>query len=114
MPMDAEVGYECLTIVRACDHSLEDGSYKYIDLSGESVIDKERLNDCGVYIVVGEYIKMVSTEEGSAGTIKDKHVCGVYSTRKKAEKLGKWLVEQKEWNGVTYTGYKIENFFVLK
>ena len=114
---DAEVGYECQSIARA--HA--DISGEYIDLSGERRIEKEKIGDTGVFIVLSKYHqkagvwavddegKMARTTEESDGT----EINAVYSTREQAEKMGKWLIKCGEIDGRIYTEYTIENFLIL-
>jgi len=110
MNPEAEVGYECQTIVRA--HA--DITGDYIDLSGEDHIEPENIGNTGVFIVVSEYIKMVgNSEDGSVGTINGTEITAVYKTRKAAEKMGEWLIKMGEYDGMKYINYKIENFLIL-
>lgn len=132
MNPEAEVGYECQTIARA----YPDISGEYIDLSGERRVDKEKIGSTGVFILVTEYVERKKDPMSfkfcyGHGT----EINAVFSNKKDAEKMGKWLIKSSEelrkedkwdlqandeqidkgeYSARRYLSYKIENFLILK
>lgn len=102
---EAEVGYEHQVIAYVSG----DKTDEYIDLGwcGRKVAE-EKAKTTGIYIVNAHYVKT----EGGTKTEGDE-INAVYYDYDRAKKLGDWLTSQDEWNGIKYTSYKIENFFVL-
>lgn len=124
---EAEVGYEYQTIARA--H--EDTSGEYIDLSGERHVDKDKIDSTGVFVLVSEYEEVKKEDtDGCENCKRGTEINAVFSNKKEAEKMGKWLLKSSEemrrenrwsWevddeNNVyarRYLSYKIENFLIL-
>ncbi|MBP3629935.1 MAG: hypothetical protein J6J23_00390 [Clostridia bacterium] len=80
---EAEVGYELKQIA----YVAPDDNGEYVDLgwSGQRY-GKGKVESAGIFLLVSKY-KTTDSEE-----LKEE-VNAVFSTRKKAEKMGKWLVE---------------------
>ena len=69
---------------------------------------------------LGVFVLIMGTQYIEANEYMDT-VCGVFSTRERAEKMGKFLVSATEVepftddkeNKIVYLNYEIENFIVL-
>lgn len=113
----AEVGYELKQI--AYVHG--DENDEYIDLGWSGVrYGKGKVQSTGVFVLISKYTDFYS-ENGRAST-SGEEVNGVFSTRKKAEKMGNWLLKTSKESPDDfgedetlriYNSYEIRNFLIL-
>ena len=113
----AEVGYELKQI--AYVHG--DENDEYIDLGWSGVrYGKGKVQSTGVFVLISKYTDFHS-ENGRVSTIGEE-VNGVFSTRKKAEKMGNWLLKTSKESPDDfgedetlriYNSYEIRNFLIL-
>ena len=113
----AEVGYELKQI--AYVHGDENDAY--IDLGWSGVrYGKGKVQSTGVFVLISKYTDFYS-ENGRVST-SGEEVNGVFSTRKKAEKMGNWLLKTSKESPDdfgedetlrTYNSYEIRNFLIL-
>ena len=113
----AEVGYELKQI--AYVHG--DENDEYIDLGWSGVrYGKGKVQSTGVFVLISKYTDFHS-ENGRVST-SGEEVNGVFSTRKKAEKMGNWLLKtSKEFPDEfgedetlrIYNSYEVRNFLIL-
>ena len=114
---EAEVGYEMKQI--ACVYG--DENDEYIDLGWSGVrYGKGKVQSTGVFVLISNYTDFCSEN----GTIKasGEEVNGVFSTRKKAEKMGNWLLKASKESPEEfsddetiriYNSYEVRNFLIL-
>ena len=114
---EAEVGYEMKQI--AYVHG--DENDEYIDLGWSGVrYGKGKVQSTGVFVLISNYTDFCSEN----GTIKasGEEVNGVFSTRKKAEKMGDWLLKASKESPEEfsddetlriYNSYEVRNFLIL-
>lgn len=113
----AEVGYELKQI--AYVHG--DENDEYIDLGWSGVrYGKGKIQSTGVFVLISKYTDFHS-ENGRVST-SGEEVNGVFSTRKKAEKMGNWLLKTSKESPDDfgedetlriYNSYEIRNFLIL-
>jgi hypothetical protein len=113
----AEVGYELKQI--AYVHG--DENDEYIDLGWSGVrYGKGKVQNTGVFVLISKYTDFYS-ENGKVST-SGEEVNGVFSTRKKAEKMGNWLLKTSKESPDDfgedetlriYNSYEIRNFLIL-
>lgn len=113
----AEVGYELKQI--AYVHG--DENDEYIDLGWSGVrYGKGKVQSTGVFVLISKYTDFHS-ENGSVST-SGEEVNGVFSTRKKAEKMGNWLLKTSKESPDDfgedetlriYNSYEVRNFLIL-
>lgn len=113
----AEVGYELKQI--AYVHG--DENDEYIDLGWSGVrYGKGKVQSTGVFVLISKYTD-VYLENGMVG-VSGEEINGVFSTRKKAEKMGDWLLKaSKEFPDDfgedetirIYNSYEVRNFLIL-
>ena len=113
----AEVGYELKQIA----YVLGDENDEYIDLGWSGVrYGKGKVQSTGVFVLISKYTDFHS-ENGSVST-SGEEVNGVFSTRKKAEKMGNWLLKTSKESPDDfgedetlriYNSYEIRNFLIL-
>jgi hypothetical protein len=113
----AEVGYELKQI--AYVHG--DENDEYIDLGWSGVrYGKGKVQSTGVFVLISKYTDFHS-ENGRVST-SGEEVNGVFSTRKKAEKMGNWLLKTSKESPDDfgedetlriYNSYEIRNFLIL-
>ena len=113
----AEVGYELKQI--AYVHG--DENDEYIDLGWSGVrYGKGKVQSTGVFVLISNYADICPEN----GTIKasGEEVNGVFSTRKKAEKMGNWLLKASKESPEEfsddetiriYNSYEVRNFLIL-
>ena len=114
----AEVGYELKQI--AYVHDDENG--EYIDLGWSGVrYGKGKVQSTGVFVLISKYTDFC-TENGMVNGVSGEEINGVFSTRKKAKKMGDWLLKtSKEYPDEfgeddtlrIYNAYEIRNFLIL-
>ena len=114
---EAEVGYEMKQI--ACVHG--DENDEYIDLGWSGVrYGKGKVQSTGVFVLISNYTDFCTEN----GTIKasGEELNGVFSTRKKAKKMGDWLLKTSRESPDDlrddetlrlYNSYEIRNFLIL-
>jgi len=113
----AEVGYELKQI--AYVHG--DENDEYIDLGWSGVrYGKGKVQSTGVFVLISKYTDFHS-ENGRVST-SGEEVNGVFSTRKKAEKMGNWLLKTSKESPDEfgedetlriYNSYEVRNFLIL-
>ena len=113
----AEVGYELKQI--AYVHG--DENDEYIDLGWSGVrYGKGKVQSTGVFVLISKYTDFYS-ENGRVST-SGEEVNGVFSTRKKAEKMGDWLLKTSKESPDDfgedetlriYNSYEVRNFLIL-
>ena len=113
----AEVGYELKQI--AYVHG--DENDEYIDLGWSGVrYGKGKVQSTGVFVLISKYTDFHS-ENGRVST-SGEEVNGVFSTRKKAEKMGNWLLKTSKESPDDfgedetlriYNSYEIRSFLIL-
>lgn len=113
----AEVGYELKQI--AYVHG--DENDEYIDLGWSGVRYGEgKVQSTGVFVLISKYTDFY-LENGRVST-SGEEVNGVFSTRKKAEKMGNWLLKTSKETPDDfgedetlriYNSYEIRNFLIL-
>ena len=113
----AEVGYELKQIFSVPG----DENDEYIDLGWSGVrYGKGKVQSTGVFVLISNYADICSEN----GTIKARgeEVNGVFSTRKKAEKMGDWLLKVSKESPDDfrddetlriYNSYEVRNFLIL-
>ena len=114
----AEVGYELKQI--AYVHG--DENDEYIDLGWSGVrYGKGKVQSTGVFVLISNYTDFCS-ENGMVNGISGEEINGVFSTRKKAEKMGNWLLKTSKESPDEfgeddtlriYNAYEIRNFLIL-
>ena len=114
---EAEVGYEMKQI--ACVYG--DENDEYIDLGWSGVrYGKGKVQSTGVFVLISNYADICS-ENGMIKT-SGEEVNGVFSTRKKAEKMGNWLLKASKESPEEfsddetiriYNSYEVRNFLIL-
>lgn len=113
----AEVGYELKQI--AYVHG--DENDEYIDLGWSGVrYGKGKVQSTGVFVLISKYTDFY-LENGRVST-SGEEVNGVFSTRKKAEKMGNWLLKTSKESPDDfgedetlriYNSYEVRNFLIL-
>ena len=113
----AEVGYELKQI--AYVHG--DENDEYIDLGWSGVrYGKGKVQSTGVFVLISKYTDFHS-ENGSVST-SGEEVNGVFSTRKKAEKMGNWLLKTSKESPDDfgedetlriYNSYEVRNLLII-
>jgi hypothetical protein len=113
----AEVGYELKQI--AYVHG--DENDEYIDLGWSGVrYGKGKVQSTGVFVLISKYTDFHS-ENGMVG-VSGEEINGVFSTRKKAEKMGNWLLKTskespddfgEDETPRIYNSYEVRNFLIL-
>ena len=113
----AEVGYELIQI--AYVHG--DENDEYIDLGWSGVrYGKGKVQSTGVFVLISKYTDFYS-ENGMVG-VSGEEINGVFSTRKKAEKMGNWLLKTSKESPDDfgedetlriYNSYEVRNFLIL-
>lgn len=113
----AEVGYELKQI--AYVHG--DENDEYIDLGWSGVrYGKGKIQSTGVFVLISKYTDFCT----ESGMIKasGEEINGVFSTRKKAEKMGNWLLKTskespdefgEDESRRIYNSYEVRNFLIL-
>ena len=114
---EAEVGYEMKQL--ACVHG--DENDEYIDLGWSGVrYGKGKVQSTGVFVLISNYAD-ICLENGKIKA-SGEEVNGVFSTRKKAEKMGNWLLKTSKESPDDfrddetlriYNSYEIRNFLIL-
>ena len=114
----AEVGYELKQI--AYVHG--DENDEYIDLGWSGVrYGKGKVQSTGVFVLISKYTDFCA-ENGMVNGVSGEEVNGVFSTRKKAEKMGNGLVKASKESPEEfsddetiriYNSYKVRNFLIL-
>ena len=115
---EAEVGYELKQI--AYVHG--DENDEYIDLGWSGVrYGKGKVQSTGVFVLISKYTDFC-TENGMANGVSGEEINGVFSTRKKAKKMGDWLLKTSKESPDEfgeddtlriYNAYEIRNFLIL-
>ena len=115
---EAEVGYELKQI--AYVHG--DENDEYIDLGWSGVRSGNgKVQSTGVFVLISKYADFC-TENGMVNGVSGEEINGVFSTRKKAKKMGDWLLKtSKEYPDEfgeddtlrIYNAYEIRNFLIL-
>lgn len=113
----AEVGYEMQQIAYVHGDENDD----YIDLGWGGVrYGKGKVQSTGVFVLIGKYTDFYG--KNGAVAVSGEEFNGVFSTRKKAEKMGDWLLKTSKEepyyfgkDGVLriYNSYEIKNFLIL-
>ena len=113
----AEVGYELKQIAYVHGDENDD----YIDLGWSGVrYGKGKVQSTGVFVLISKYTDFYS-ENGRVST-SGEEVNGVFSTRKKAEKMGNWLLKTSKESPDDfgedetlriYNSYEVRNFLIL-
>lgn len=113
----AEVGYELKQI--AYVHGDENDEYIDLGWSGARY-GKGKVQSTGVFVLISKYTDFYS-ENGRVST-SGEEVNGVFSTRKKAEKMGNWLLKTSKESPDDfgedetlriYNSYEVRNFLIL-
>lgn len=114
---EAEVGYELKQI--AYVHG--DENDEYIDLGWSGVrYGKGKVQSTGVFVLISKYTDFCP-ENGMVG-VSGEEINGVFSTRKKAEKMGNWLLKTSKESPDDfgedetlriYNSYEVRNFLIL-
>ena len=114
----AEVGYELKQI--AYVHG--DENDEYIDLGWSGVrYGKGKVQSTGVFVLISKYTDFC-TENGMVNGVSGEEINGVFSTRKKAEKMGDWLLKTSKESPNDfgedetlriYNSYEVRNFLIL-
>ena len=115
---EAEVGYELKQI--AYVHG--DENDEYIDLGWSGVrYGKGKVQSTGVFVLISKYTDFC-TENGMVNGVSGEEINGVFSTRKKAKKMGDWLLKTSKESPDEfgeddtlriYNAYEIRNFLIL-
>ena len=113
----AEVGYELKQITYVHGDENDD----YIDLGWSGVrYGKGKVQSTGVFVLISKYTDFHS-ENGMVG-VSGEEINGVFSTRKKAEKMGNWLLKTSKESPDDfgedetlriYNSYEVRNFLIL-
>lgn len=114
---EAEVGYEMKQI--ACVHG--DENDEYIDLGWSGVqYGKGKTQSNGVFVLISKYTDFYIENGVVSGSGEE--INGVFSTRKKAKKMGDWLLKTSRESPDDlrddetlrlYNSYEIRNFLIL-
>ena len=114
---EAEVGYEMKQI--ACVHG--DENDEYIDLGWSGVqYGKGKTQSNGVFVLISKYTDFYIENGVVSGSGEE--INGVFSTRKKAKKMGDWLLKtSREYPDDLrddetlrlYNSYEIRNLLIL-
>ena len=114
----AEVGYELKQI--AYVHG--DENDEYIDLGWSGVrYGKGKVQSTGVFVLISKYTDFCQ-ENGMVNGVSGEEINGVFSTRKKAKKMGDWLLKTSKESPDEfgeddtlriYNAYEIRNFLIL-
>ena len=114
----AEVGYELKQI--AYVHG--DENNEYIDLGWSGVrYGKDKVQSTGVFVLISKYTDFCA-ENGMVNGVSGEEINGVFSTRKKAEKMGDWLLKTSKESPNDfgedetlriYNSYEVRNFLIL-
>lgn len=114
----AEVGYELKQI--AYVHG--DENDEYIDLGWSGVrYGKGKVQSTGVFVLISKYTDFCA-ENGMVNGVSGEEINGVFSTRKKAKKMGDWLLKTSKESPDEfgeddtlriYNAYEIRNFLIL-
>ena len=115
---EAEVGYEMKQI--AYVHG--DENDEYIDLGWSGVrYGKGKVQSTGVFVLISKYTDFCA-ENGMVNGVSGEEINGVFSTRKKAKKMGDWLLKTSKESPDEfgeddtlrrYSAYEIRNFLIL-
>ena len=114
----AEVGYELKQIAYVHgDENDED-----IDLGWSGVrYGKGKVQSTGVFVLISKYTDFCA-ENGMVNGVSGEEINGVFSTRKKAKKMGDWLLKTSKESPDEfgeddtlriYNAYEIRNFLIL-
>lgn len=113
----AEVGYEMKQIAYVHGDENDD----YIDLGWSGVrYGKGKVQSTGVFVLISKYTDFYD-KNGVVG-VSGEELNGVFSTRKKAEKMGDWLLKTSKESPDDfgedetlriYNSYEIRNFLIL-
>lgn len=113
----AEVGYELKQIAYVHGDENDD----YIDLGWSGMrYGKGKVESTGVFVLISKYTDFCP-ENGMVG-VSGEEINGVFSTRKKAEKMGNWLLKTSKESPDDfgedetlriYNSYKVRNFLIL-
>lgn len=114
---EAEVGYEMKQI--ACVHG--DENDEYIDLGWSGVqYGKGKTQSNGVFVLISKYTDFYIENGVVSGSGEE--INGVFSTRKKAKKMGDWLLKTSRESPDDlrddetlrlYNSYEIRNLLIL-
>ena len=114
---EAEAGYEMKQI--ACVHG--DENDEYIDLGWSGVqYGKGKTQSNGVFVLISKYTDFYIENGVVSGSGEE--INGVFSTRKKAKKMGDWLLKTSRESPDDlrddetlrlYNSYEIRNFLIL-
>ena len=114
---EAEVGHEMKQI--ACVHG--DENDEYIDLGWSGVqYGKGKTQSNGVFVLISKYTDFYIENGVVSGSGEE--INGVFSTRKKAKKMGDWLLKTSRESPDDfrddetlrlYNSYEIRNFLIL-
>lgn len=114
---EAEVGYEMKQI--ACVHG--DENDEYIDLGWSGVqYGKGKTQSNGVFVLISKYTDFYIENGVVSGSGEE--INGVFSTRKKAKKMGDWLLKTSRESPDDlrddetlrlYNSYEVRNFLIL-
>ena len=114
---EAEVGYEMKQI--ACVHG--DENDEYIDLGWSGVqYGKGKTQSNGVFVLISKYTDFYIENGVVIGSGEE--INGVFSTRKKAKKMGDWLLKTSRESPDDlrddetlrlYNSYEIRNLLIL-
>lgn len=114
---EAEVGYEMKQI--ACVHG--DENNEYIDLGWSGVqYGKGKTQSNGVFVLISKYTDFYIENGVVSGSGEE--INGVFSTRKKAKKMGDWLLKTSRESPDDlrddetlrlYNSYEVRNFLIL-
>ena len=114
---EAEDGYEMKQI--ACVHG--DENDEYIDLGWSGVqYGKGKTQSNGVFVLISKYTDFYIENGVVSGSGEE--INGVFSTRKKAKKMGDWLLKTSRESPDDlrddetlrlYNSYEIRNFLIL-
>ena len=114
----AEVGYE----MKQIDYVHGDANDEYIDLGWSGVrYGKDKVQSTGVFVLISKYTDFCS-ENGMISGIGGEEINGVFSTRKKAKKMGDWLLKASKESPDDfgedetlriYNSYEVRNFLIL-
>ena len=114
---EAEVGYEMKQI--ACVHG--DENDEYIDLGWSGVqYGKGKTQSNGVFVLISKYTDFYIENGVVSGSGEE--INGVFSTRKKARKMGDWLLKTSRESPDDlrddetlrlYNSYEIRNLLIL-
>lgn len=113
----AEVGYEMKQIAYVHGDENDD----YIDLGWSGVrYGKGKVQSTGVFVLISKYTDFYD-KNGVVG-VSGEEINGVFSTKKKAEKMGDWLLKTSKESPDDfgedetlriYNSYEVRNFLIL-